>query len=159
MVRAISQGISAPEELVKLIHGRIINRHGIDVITASLKGVVSLAEIDMISQLRDELDMAEAHKEKCQARMLEDTIKSVIRPIPRHANAHYCMHVDQKRKKELLPLHCHDERVGSGVVCMECLAVRSRARVHAAPCPHTCRAVCTSMPRCVKMRLIQPRNV
>ena len=71
VVRAISQGITAPEELVKLIHGRIINHHGIDVITASLKGVVSLAEIDMISQLRDELDMAEAHKEKCQARMLE----------------------------------------------------------------------------------------
>ena len=57
--------------MVRLIHGRIINHHGIDVITASLKGVVSLAEIDMISQLLDELDMAEAHKEKCQARMLE----------------------------------------------------------------------------------------
>ena len=71
VVRAFSQGITAPEELVKLIHGRIINHHGIDAITASLKGVVSLAEIDMISQLRDELDMAEAHKEKCQARMLE----------------------------------------------------------------------------------------
>ena len=71
VVKAISQGITAPEELVKLIHGRIINHHGIDAITASLKGVVSLAEIDMISQLRDELDMAEAHKEKCQARMLE----------------------------------------------------------------------------------------
>ena len=71
VVRAISQGITDHEELVKLIHGRIINHHGIDVITASLKGVVSLAEIDMISQLRDELDMAEAHKEKCQARMLE----------------------------------------------------------------------------------------
>ena len=48
VVRAISQGITAPEELVKLIHGRIINHHGIDVITASLKGMVSLAEIDMI---------------------------------------------------------------------------------------------------------------
>ena len=71
VVRAFSQGITAPEELVKLILGRIINHHGIDAITASLKGVVSLAEIDMISQLRDELDMAEAHKEKCQARMLE----------------------------------------------------------------------------------------
>lgn len=71
VVRAFSQGVTAPEELVRLIHGRIINQHGIDVITASLKGVVSLAEIDMISQLRDELDMAEAHKEKCQARMLE----------------------------------------------------------------------------------------
>ena len=71
VVRAFSQGITAPEELVKLIHGRIINHHGIDAITASLKGVVSLAEIDMISQLRDELDMAEAHKEKCQVRMLE----------------------------------------------------------------------------------------
>ena len=71
VVRAISQGITDHEELVKLIHGRIINHHGTDVITASLKGVVSLAEIDMISQLLDELDMAEAHNEKCQARMLE----------------------------------------------------------------------------------------
>ena len=71
VVRAISQGITDHEELVKLIHGRIINHHGTDVITASLKGVVSLAEIDMISQLLDELDMAETHKEKCQARMLE----------------------------------------------------------------------------------------
>ena len=66
VVRAISQGVTAPEELVRLIHGRIINHHGIDVITASLKGVVSLAEIDMISQLRDELDIAEVHKEECR---------------------------------------------------------------------------------------------
>ena len=42
-----------------------------NVDSKSYKAVVSLAEIDMISQLRDELDMAEAHKEKCQARMLE----------------------------------------------------------------------------------------
>ena len=70
MVRAISQGVTAPEELVKLIPGRIINHHGIDVIKASLKGVVRLAEIDMISQLRDELDMAEAHKENCKPKCL-----------------------------------------------------------------------------------------
>ena len=43
VVRAISQGITAPEELVKLIHGRIINHHGIDAITASLYD--GLAEI------------------------------------------------------------------------------------------------------------------
>ena len=145
VVRAISQGITDPEELVKLIHGRIIKHHGMDVITASLKGVVSLAEIDMISQLRDELDMAEAHKEKCQARMLEDTIKSVIRPIPRHANAHYCMHVDQKRKKELLPLHCHDERGG---------ACRQRCGVHGVfgrkkPCPCACCTMSAYVPCCV----------
>ena len=70
VVRAISQGITAPEELVKLIPGRIINHHGIDVIKASLKGVVSLAEIDMISQVRDELDMAEAHKENSKPKCL-----------------------------------------------------------------------------------------
>ena len=100
-------------------------------------------------------------KSVCGLDVHKGTIKSVIRPIPRHANAHYCMHVDQKRKNycRCIAMMSVAERVGSGVVCMECLAVRSRARVHAAPCPHTCRAVCTSMPRCVKMRLIQPRNV
>ena len=53
VVRAISQGITAPEELVRLIHGRIINHHGIDVITTSLKGVVSLAELQTIPGIKE----------------------------------------------------------------------------------------------------------
>ena len=88
-------------------------------------------------------------------------IKSAIRPIPRHANAHYCMHVDRKRKNYCccMAMMSVAGRVGSGMVCMDGVAARSRAHVYAAPYTHTCRAVCTSMPRCVKMRLILPRNI
>lgn len=71
VVKSISEGITDPEELVKLIHGRIISHHGRDVILAPLKGVVSLAEIDMMAQLREEMDLAGEHREKCRARILE----------------------------------------------------------------------------------------
>lgn len=88
-------------------------------------------------------------------------IKSAIRPITRHANAHYCMHVDQKRKNycRCIAMTGVAERTGSGMVWVEGMAVRCRARVHAAPYTHTCRAVRTIMPRCVKMRLILSRNI
>ena len=56
---------------MKLIHERIICHHGRDVIPASLKGVIGPDGIDMIERLREEVDLAEKHKEKCQAWMLE----------------------------------------------------------------------------------------
>lgn len=71
MVKGISEEITDPEELVKLIHGRIVSHHGKDIILASLKGVVSPAETDMIAQLREETDLAEKHREKCREKRLE----------------------------------------------------------------------------------------
>lgn len=72
VVRLISEGICAPSELAKVIHGRTVNRVGKDVVLASLTGVISDTDIDVIRQLREEVAIAERHKDECQSKM--DTI-------------------------------------------------------------------------------------
>ena len=71
VVRKISEGVTDPEILIEEIHGRIIKHHGRETILASLTGVISQAEIDVLRQLREELDLAEEHKQECLERMLE----------------------------------------------------------------------------------------
>ena len=70
VVRKLCEGVTDPEELIKEIHCRIINRHGRETILAALTGVVSDAEKDTMRQLRDELDLAERHKQECMDKML-----------------------------------------------------------------------------------------
>ena len=71
VVRKISEGVTDPEVLIEKIHGRIIKHHGKETILASLTGVISQAEIDVLRQLREELALAEEHKRECLERMLE----------------------------------------------------------------------------------------
>ncbi len=71
MVRKISEGVTDPEVLIDEIHGRIIKHHGRETILASLTGIISQAEIDVLRQLREELDLAEEHKQECLERMLK----------------------------------------------------------------------------------------
>ena len=71
VVRKISEGVTDPEVLIEEIHGRIIKHHGRETILASLAGVISQAEIDVLRQLREELALAEEHKRECLERMLE----------------------------------------------------------------------------------------
>ena len=65
VVRLISEGEIDPEVLIKAIHGRTINRAGRDVILASLTGVISRADVDIIRQLREEIDLAQRHRDEC----------------------------------------------------------------------------------------------
>ena len=69
VVRLLSEGIRDPAELLKVIHGRIINRVGKEVIVSSLAGVISDTDMDVIRQLREEVDLAERHKDECQSKM------------------------------------------------------------------------------------------
>ena len=69
VVRLISEGEIDPEVLIKAIHGRTINRVGKDVILASLSGGISEADVDIIRQLREEIDLAQRHRDECQSRM------------------------------------------------------------------------------------------
>ena len=71
VVRKISEGVTDPEVLIEEIHGRIIKHHGRETILASPTGVISQAETDVLRQLREELDMAEKHKQECLEKMLE----------------------------------------------------------------------------------------
>jgi Transposase IS116/IS110/IS902 family. len=70
VVRKLCEGVTDPEVLIKEIYGRIINRHGRETILAALTGVVSDAEKDTMRQLRNELDLAERHKQECMDKML-----------------------------------------------------------------------------------------
>jgi len=69
IVRLISEGKTDSEELVKHIHGRTVNRIGKDVLVSALSGVISAADIDTIRQLREEVELAQRHKDECQAKM------------------------------------------------------------------------------------------
>ena len=70
VVDELCKGVTAPEELIKKVHGRIVNKHGRETILASLTGVVSEAEKDAMRQLRTEINLAEEHKQECQDKML-----------------------------------------------------------------------------------------
>ena len=70
VVDKLCEGVTDPEELIREIHGRIINKHGRETILASLTGVVSEAEKDTMRQLRQELTLAEEHKQECQNKMV-----------------------------------------------------------------------------------------
>jgi len=71
VVDALCKGVTDPEELIRKIHGRIVNKHGRETILASLTGVVSEAEKDAMRQLREELTLAERHKEECHQKMVD----------------------------------------------------------------------------------------
>ena len=69
VIDKICEGVTSPEELVKEIHGRIINKHGKETIIASLKGCITEVDIDIMTQLKAEIDLAELHKQKCLEKM------------------------------------------------------------------------------------------
>ena len=71
VVEKISEGITDPKVLTGLIHGRILNRVGKDIITASLSGVVTQTDIDVIRQIRDEVTLAQKHRKECLDKMEE----------------------------------------------------------------------------------------
>lgn len=71
VVARISEGITDPKALVEEIHGRIINRHGRKTIIAALTGVITQADSDMMRQIREEIDIAERHKQECIDKMQE----------------------------------------------------------------------------------------
>ncbi len=64
-VLELCKGVTDPEELIRKVHGRIVNKHGRETILASLTGVGSQAEKDTMRQLREEIGLAEKNKQYC----------------------------------------------------------------------------------------------
>ena len=69
VVRLLAEGITAPEELIKKIHGRTINKWGRETILSSLDGVVTGTDTDIIGQLHEEVQLATRHRDICQEKM------------------------------------------------------------------------------------------
>ncbi len=71
VVKKITEGKTSPDELIKEIHGKTINKQGRGVILASLSGIITDIDIDIIRQLHDEVELAQRHKDECQSKMDE----------------------------------------------------------------------------------------
>lgn len=69
IVKLISQGVTDAEVLVGQLHGRTINRHGRETLIKALAGVVNDTDIDIISQLVEEIEMQQRHKNEAQRKM------------------------------------------------------------------------------------------
>lgn len=69
VVAFIADGLTDPDELLKLIHPRTVNKHGKEALRASLDGFITEVDIDVIRQLRQEIDLAQEHIEECQRKM------------------------------------------------------------------------------------------
>ncbi len=63
---AIIGGTARPDELVKMVHGRTINKHGRDTIKAAVTGTFSETDISIFRQIKEVIDMIERQIEECQ---------------------------------------------------------------------------------------------
>lgn len=69
VVRAIAGGETDPDKLARKVHGRIRNHYGPRAIRAAVEGVFHQADIDLIRQLQETIDMCETHARECQQRL------------------------------------------------------------------------------------------
>lgn len=69
VVRLLSEGVTDASRLSEAVHGRTVNRVGKDVVVASLTGVVSEVDVDMIRQYSEEIEMADRHITECQEKL------------------------------------------------------------------------------------------
>ena len=68
---AIINGTTDPAELVKLVHGKTVNKHGRDVITAAVTADFHQADIDLIRQYKEMIDIIERQIKECQSALTE----------------------------------------------------------------------------------------
>ena len=66
VLKAIIEGTTDPEELVRLVHGRTVNKHGSDTIKAALTGLFSKTDLVVLRQTKEVIDMIERQIEECQ---------------------------------------------------------------------------------------------
>ena len=65
VVQALIEGETRPEELLKLIHGRTVNRCGSDTLIAALTGFVTGVDRDMLRFYMEECLLYERQREEC----------------------------------------------------------------------------------------------
>lgn len=68
-VEAIASGVTAPDELIKFVHGRIINKHGRETMLAAMTGSFSTTDITVIRQYWELLAIYTRQSEECQSKL------------------------------------------------------------------------------------------
>lgn len=69
VVKLLSEGVTAPGELLDVIHGRTVKRVGKETLTSALTGVVTETDIDLVRQYREEIELDDKHLKECQERL------------------------------------------------------------------------------------------
>ena len=128
VVNDLCSGVTDPEALITRIHGRIINKHGRETILAALTGVVSEAETDAMRQLKEELDLAQKHKQECHQKMVnicrEHFPKQFERLMTIPGNQGARRHIIDRRDRSR-----HDQIPDCGAPCIVERAEASKRRV------------------------------
>ena len=81
VIGALIQGERDPCKLVGLVHGRTKNKHGHQVITDSLDGVLDQTDIEMLRQCMEQLDLLEKQQAACLNHLEELADKYYAREI------------------------------------------------------------------------------
>ena len=65
IIKAIIRGERDPVMLCGLVHGRTRNKHGVQIITNSLSGVIQKADIEMLRQCMEQIELIEKQQAAC----------------------------------------------------------------------------------------------
>ena len=65
VVDALVAGETSADMLVKLLHGRTVNRHGKSVLHDALEGCISESDRDLLSQYTQSFDLLQIQKQQC----------------------------------------------------------------------------------------------
>ena len=71
VVQKIVEGESRPEELVKCIHKRTLNKHGVDRLTAALTGFITQDHVCVIKMYFEEITLLEEQRSLCLEKLQE----------------------------------------------------------------------------------------
>lgn len=71
IIRAIISGERSPDALCSLVHGRTLNKHGREVIRASLDGIFSNADVEMLKQCMEQIEFLNDQQAACLTHLEE----------------------------------------------------------------------------------------
>jgi transposase len=65
IIKTIIGGERDPAKLCRLVHGRTKNKHGVQVITSSLNGVISMVDVEMLKMCMEQIELLEKQQANC----------------------------------------------------------------------------------------------
>ena len=81
VIRAIIGGERDPVAFSRLVHGRTKNRHGAQIVTASLDGIINSTDVEMLAQCMEQIDLLEKQQARCLTHLEELANKYYAREI------------------------------------------------------------------------------
>ena len=66
LLKAIIGGQTSPDELIKLVHGRTLNKHGRETVKAAVTASFSKTDLTIFGQLKESIDLIKRQIEECQ---------------------------------------------------------------------------------------------